>query len=337
MAQRFPADYDGVLAGAPAIHFEKLGLGQTWPQVPILEENDGKAIGALKETLAVRAAVRACDALDGVVDGVLRDPRACNYSASASLVPKVLTQGEAAAIDKIWEGPRGADGAAMWYGVPRGSDLGTLAGKRMFSIAEDQGKYWVEYDPDWDYTTALSYASWPAFFDKTVRIMEPGPTATDNPQSIRAFRDAGHKLIMWHGWADQVIMPQGSIDYYNRVVNVTDGGNLTATQDWFRFFMAPGVGHCAMDTGPYFTALVAWVEHGVAPERILQKVSDKTTRPLCPHPQVAVYRGSGSTDDPENFDCGDNPVGKDTEDCDERANDRVFGRPFVPSKPCPGC
>merc|ERR1719272_1862207 len=126
-------------------------------------------------------------------------------------------------------------------------------------------------------------------------MMEPGPTATDNPASISSFRDRGGKVVMWHGWADQIIMPQGSIDYYNQVVKVSDKGNLTATQDWFRLFMAPGVSHCGMSNDPYFKALVQWVEHGVAPASILHE-SPLRSRPLCPHPAVAVYNGKGSTD-----------------------------------------
>jgi hypothetical protein len=287
----------------------------------------------------VAAAIKACDGLDGVVDGVLRDPRACNYSAHALIATGVLTASEAMAIDKIWDGPRDpTDGTLLWYGIPRGSSLTTLAGENMFSIAEDQAKYWVEFDPTWDYKKELTYSSFPPFFDKTVQIMEPGPTATDNPQSIHAFRDQGHKLLMWHGWADNVIMPQGTLDYYNQVVNVTDKGDLKATQEWFRLFMAPGVNHCGMDTSPHFKALVEWVENGTPPDKLIVNVDGKTTRPLCPHPSVAVYKGTGSTHDAANFECGENaPVGKDTEDCDARVNQRLFGRPFVPSKPCPGC
>ena len=113
MAQRFPDDYDGVLAGAPAVHFDKLGLGQTWPQVPMLEENDGKSIDASKLAKAVSASVEACDALDGVKDGVLRDPRACNFSATA-LVGSGLTAREAKAIDLIWRGSTNVDGRPGW-------------------------------------------------------------------------------------------------------------------------------------------------------------------------------------------------------------------------------
>ena len=122
-----------------------------------------------------------------------------------------------------------------------------------------------------------------------------------------------------------------------QVVKMIDGGDVSKTQQWFRFFMAPGVGHCAMDTDPYFEALVKWVETGEAPETILHQVSANTTRPLCLHPEVAIYSGSGSTGDPANFACGPNPVGPDTEDCDARVNQRLFGEPFVPSAPCPGC
>ena len=166
--------------------------------------------------------------------------------------------------------------------------------------------------------------------------MEPGPTATDNAKSISSFQDRGSKLVMWHGWADQIIMPQGTIDLYDQVVKSSDGGNLTATQEWMRLFMTPGVSHCGMDTTPFFEALVAWVEKGTAPSTILHQVSAKTPRPLCPHPQVAVYKGSGSTDDAANFACGANTVA-DTEDANSRVNMRLFGVPFVPSSPCPGC
>ena len=136
-------------------------------------------------------------------------------------------------------------------------------------------------------------------------------------------------------WAS---LPQGTIDFYNQVSSTIDGGNASATQDWMRLFMAPGVAHCAMDTSGYFEALVQWVERGVAPQTVAHKVSAKAARPLCPHPAVAVYKGSGSTDDADNFECGANPVGPDTvEVVNARVNERLFGMPFVPSAPCPGC
>jgi hypothetical protein len=177
MAQRFPDDYDGILAGAPAIHFEKLGLGQTWPQVPMLMENGGKSIGPLKLQAALAAAVKACDPLDGVTDGAIRDPRACNYSAAALVASKVLSAGEATAIDKIWAGSHDTNGELSWYGIPRGASFGALASTSLMSIAYGQAKYWVEFDPGWDYHS-LSYDNYPAFYDKTCRAMTPGPTTT---------------------------------------------------------------------------------------------------------------------------------------------------------------
>ena len=182
MAQRWPDDYDGVLAGAPAIHFEKLGLGQTWPQVAMRSANGGAVVGKLKQELATAAAVAACDALDGVVDGVLRDPRACNYSATALVCAPgktldCLSAAEAGAIDLIWRGSQNTDGTLSWYGMTRGTNLASLAGETLMSIPEGQAKYWVELDPAWDFTT-LTAGNYAAFFDKTVLAMEPGPTAT---------------------------------------------------------------------------------------------------------------------------------------------------------------
>jgi len=288
--------------------------------------------------MAINAAVEACDMLDGVKDMELRDPRACNFSATALVGKMGLTAAQAKAIDMIWHGSTNVDGSLSWYGIPRGAAFDALAGVSLMSIPAGQAKYWVELDPDWDYHS-LTYDNYPAFYDKTVKMMEPGPTATDNPESIAAFRDRGSKLVMWHGWADQIIMPQGSIDYYNQVVKVSDNGNLTATQEWFRLFMAPGVSHCGMSNDPYFQALVKWVEHGIAPESIQHDSSAYKSRPLCPHPTVAVYNGKGSTNDADNFHCGPNlpEIAVDTEDCDARVNQRLFGMSFVPSAPCPGC
>eukprot|EP01050_Picozoa_sp_SAG11_P013504 SAG11_NODE_1581_length_4648_cov_3.265993_4_plen_206_part_00 len=182
----------------------------------MLMENGGRSIGQLKLQAAVDGAVASCDPLDGVRDGVIRDPRACNYSATALVSSGRLSVSEATAIDKIWEGSHNVDGTLSWYGIPRGASFAALANAELMSIAYGQAKYWVEFDPEWDYHT-LTYANYPAFYDKTCHAMTPGPTTTDNPVSIKAFRDKGHKLLMWHGWADQMIMPQGSIDYYNQV------------------------------------------------------------------------------------------------------------------------
>ena len=193
MAQRFPQHYDGILAGAPAVHFEKLGLGQTWPQVAMLSNNADKPVPPLKQALAIEAAVAACDELDGVKDGVLRDPRACKYSATA-LVCKpgrstgCLSAGEAAAIDEIWAGSRNTDGSLSWYGIPRGASFGALAGARMNPIPDGQAKYFVEFDADWDYHT-LTKANFPSFFGthppSLTQASRKLPVRSDHPELAR--------------------------------------------------------------------------------------------------------------------------------------------------------
>jgi hypothetical protein len=323
MAQRYPEDYDGILSGAPAINFDRFQAAMIWPSMVSLLENGG-AVPRAKFNLATSAAVTACDNLDGVVDGVLTDPRACTYDAN-KLVSKTctasdntcLTSTEANAINKIWYGPTNEKGnKRLWYGEVRGTDLSALTlnlrGElNPFPVAIQQPKYWVYFDPNWDWKTELYYSNFESYMDDTVTQMAAGGSATDDPD-LGAFRDHGGKLILWHGFADQLIMPEGTIDYYDEVVN-TLGGGYKHTQEFARLFMAPGIGHCAntgANTGPVpqdpFSYVVNWVENDVAPETILASKTTSTgtqTRPLCPYPDVAVYTGQGSTDDAANFEC----------------------------------
>eukprot|EP01051_Picozoa_sp_SAG22_P014411 SAG22_NODE_1746_length_3665_cov_4.270050_4_plen_309_part_00 len=292
--------------------------------------------------------------IDGVVDGELRDPRVCEgvFDANTlrcstagssgsgsggggpSTAATCLTEGEAKAINMIWNGSRTTEGELLWYGTKMGAaQWQGLAGPQPFQIAIDQPRFWVYFNRSWDWQTALTYKNYQAFFDKTVKMIEP-MIGTDNAD-LQPFRDAGGKLIMWHGWADQLIMPQGSVDYYDEVVR-TVGGGLAEVQKFARLFMAPGVAHCGTDTDPFFQAVVDWVEQGATPETLpLVTQGGNRTRPMCPHPTVANYKGSGSTNDAANFVCGPQVVaGKsvvDTERAAFEANERVFGVPFVPS------
>ncbi|MEJ0034656.1 MAG: tannase/feruloyl esterase family alpha/beta hydrolase [Gammaproteobacteria bacterium] len=308
MAQRFPEDYNGILAGAPAIHWDRFQAAQIWPQVAMLQENGG-AVDAKKITLASNAAIEACDGLDGVKDGVLEEPRACKFDAKTLVCAagasgdSCLTAGEAAAINKIWEGPKG-----HWYGLTRSTPVQQmLAGAQPFMISINQPRYWVYLDPTWDWKT-LTYQSYGKFFDDSVRVVGP-VMGTDDPD-LDAFRKHGGKLILWHGWSDPGIMPEGTVDYYEKVAK-RDGGDFKKTREFARLFMAPGVGHCAGGAGPQpqgmFDSLVSWVEKGKAPETILASKplpDGKTrTRPLCQYPAVASYKGEGSTDDAGNFRC----------------------------------
>jgi hypothetical protein len=349
MAQDYPDDYDGILAGAPAIHWDRFQAAMLWNTIAQVEENVGPIGGgarealAAKEKLATDKAVAACDALDGVSDGVLTDPRICEYSAAADRAittsectasdATCLTPGEAAAIDKMWQGPvacsradsegtcRVSDVAArdldkrgnkrLWYGQPRGTDLTALGGAMPFPVAIEQTRYWVYFDPAWDWTH-LDYATFPAFFKDTVDKVGP-IMASDNP-NLSAFRDSGGKLVLWHGWVDQLINAQGTIDYYDRVAR--EQGGYERTQEFARFFLAPGVMHCAGGNGPQpqglFQAVVDWVEQDRVPDRVLasKPIEGGTqSRPLCPYPTQARWTGEGSSDDAANFVCAEGDRG----------------------------
>jgi hypothetical protein len=230
MAQRFPEDYDAILAGAPAIHWDRFQAYQIWPQM-VMNLDVGAPIADAKLTLATQKAVAACDAADGVTDGVVDDPRTCKYDPSKDAsITRVsctagdnacLTPAEANAIRKIWGGARNLNDDLLWPGVERGAPLQGLAGAMPFPIATQQPKYWVYLDPNWDWKT-LNYQNYEAFFNKTVQTVGP-LMGTDNPD-LSAFRARGGRLIMYHGWSDPLIMPQGSSLYYEQVVNTLGGG-----------------------------------------------------------------------------------------------------------------
>jgi hypothetical protein len=329
MAQDFPGDYDGILAGAPAIHWDRFQAYQLWPQV-LMKELAGGVISPAKESLATNAAVAACDANDGVVDGIIGDPRKCHYSvardisitraACTSSDSSCLTPGEATAIDRIWNGATDVKGALLWPGVERGTRLEGLAGPTPFVIAENQARYWVYLDPTWDWHV-LTLANYEEFFKKTVQMVGP-LMATESPD-LSAFRAHGGKMISWHGFSDGGIMPEGTIMYYDSVVRFF-GKGYSDVQPFYRLFMAPGVEHCGGGDAPQpgrpateelpfagqenlFQALVNWVEHGQAPGRVLASQSlpggATRTRPLCPYPAFAKYLGRGSTDDAASFVC----------------------------------
>jgi hypothetical protein len=343
MVQDFPSDYDGVLAGAPAIHWDRFQAAQIWYQLVQLRDNGGPigggnpATSAAKLSLATGKAVEACDAIDGVVDDVLTDPRKCGYNASDDATitqakctaadPTCLTFSEASAIDKMWQGPVscanaqrngscsvddsatrilfGPGNKRLWYPNERGTDLGGLGGVAPFPIATEQPKFWVYFNPSWDWHT-LGYRNYLPFFrDSVARV---GPLMASDDPDIARFRARGGKLLLWHGFADQLIVPGGTIDYYDRVARRF--GGYERTQDFARLFMAPGVGHCGGGAGPQpqglFDAVVDWVEHANPPERILAARTDNgvtQTRPLCPYPAFARWTGNGSSDDAANFVC----------------------------------
>ena len=316
-AQRYPQDYDGIAAGAPAVNWTNLMMQSFWGSM--LMNAASNPIPSCKLAAATAAAVSACDGLDGVKDGVLEDPKQCAYDPKALVGTSTvdcgtITQADADIIRKLWEGPRREGGGPLWYGPPRGADLNALAASRgtpprpqAFGFSVDWLRYFLTQNPQFDWTTVTPQA-YQQFWDRSAE--QYGIViGTDNPD-LTGFRNRGSKAIIWHGWADQLITADGTIDYYTRVQQRMGGPQQTS--EFARLFLAPGVGHCAGGPGPAPTgvldALVAWVEEGRAPDTLRAVRRDQTgavvrSRPLCQYPLVAKYRGTGGTDDAANFVC----------------------------------
>ena len=316
-AQRYPADYDGILSGAPAINWTKLHVEQMWGHVVMKQLNN--YVPQCKFAAAQAAAVEACDAEDGVKDGVIEDPRRCAFDAKKLVGKPAGTCGEFSELDaevirRVWEGPRREDGSFLWYGLQKGADFsgltatgGTPLTGRPNPITMTWWRYFLTQNPEWDWSV-LTPALYEQYWQQSVEEFS-GVLATDNPD-LSAFRDRGGKLVLWHGWWDQLIYPEGTIDYYGRVQKQMGGAESTAK--FARLFLVPGVGHCAGGPGPQpagqFDAVVRWVEQGEAPETLTAVRRDASgnvvrSRPLCQFPQVAKYKGSGSTDEAASFVC----------------------------------
>jgi len=317
-AQRYPEDYDGILAGDPANNFTALYVGaHLWYSIAMLKDPESY-IPPSKVAVLANAVNKACDAIDSVEDGVLDDPLACKFD------PAVLTckagddtsacfsAKQVKAIKDIWSGVRNPSGALIFPGLLPGGEGGPggwsswVTGSAPYNAthwkaADGFFKYMVFDDPNYN---ALNFN-----FDTDMQptIAKVGPSLDAVDPNLGPMEKRGAKLILYHGLSDPDISPVNTINYYNQVM-ATVGKD---TPDFARLFLVPGMQHCGGGPGATFfdgvTALEQWVEDGVAPERIvashlLNGVVDRT-RPLCPYPQVAVYSGKGSVSDAASFVC----------------------------------
>jgi hypothetical protein len=331
-AQNFPQDFDGILAGANAYNWDRFITAELWPEV-VMNQWVGAPIASAKLNAVTSAANAACDAQDAIPgDGFIQDPRACTYSAKSFLCrayggpssdPNCLTPLEALTVNKIWDGPRDAQHNRAWYGLERGASLLGLAGTTPFPIATDHFKYWIYQNPsfDWHTVTEASFSN-----DMLTSIAKFNDViGTDD--DLNAFRNAGGKMITYHGLSDQLIPPRGTYHYYNTVAQ----GNYQDTQNFYRFFPYPGNAHCGGGTGPQinaealFSTLVNWVEGGVAPDYVVaSQASPARTRKICMYPNVPVYNGSGSTDDQASFHC-------EVRNADDLSDTLTIGQPYETS------
>jgi feruloyl esterase len=338
-AQRFPDDYDGILAGAPAFnrtHLHMAGLAG-WQDT---HASPGRLIQPGQMTLINQAVLKQCVGRDGGAgtDQFLTDPRDCRFDPKAllctggQLPPACLTADQVTTMQKYYAGTIDpVNGQVINPGPARGTEtddvlaLGLAFQERLPEPAFDGLFYWV-FGPSFGYpASAVNFANFD--FHRAVDTVDDQLAAVLNANStdLGEFREHGGKLLMYHGWADPLIPSQSSINYFNALVaNGRSGfqqasfgnGNpaLQRTQSYARLFMAPGMYHCSGGPGPNafdaLTPLVTWVEAGVAPETITATkfVADtppavQMTRPLCVFPKVAKYNGSGSTSIAANFTC----------------------------------
>jgi len=316
LAQELGGELDGILANAPAIYWTRFQTAQMWGQI-VMKDLVGGPIPAAKLNQATASAVASCDAADGVVDGAIDDPRTCKFSAKANIcgtetapAANCLTPAEADAIDRIWDGPRNAKGNKVWFGLDRGTNLAALNGTSPFFLGVIQFQ-WNKHDRTFDWRT-VSGDGYPEVAQDGSRNIAD---VTDTFGNLDSFRRHGGKLLTFVGTNDQLIHPRGVIHYYRQMASRYghDEPDFERLQRFYRLFRAPGVAHCGGGAGPQpqnlFGALVHWVENDGAPEQILAQVTSggvTRTRPLCPYPQRAIYKGSGSTDDAANFRCGGN-------------------------------
>jgi feruloyl esterase len=303
-AQRFPADYDGIVAGAPANYVTRLQGSQVWTAA-MTHKDSASYIPPSKYPAIHKAVLEQCDALDGVRDGVLEDPTRCRFNPKTIECkdadgPACLTHPQVELARKIYAGPTG-----VFPGLEPGSEMGwaMLSGAKPLDLAVEVYKYLVFQDPKWDYLTFNAEAD-VARAEKTISA-----TMNSVDPDLKPFFGHGGKLLQYHGWADPGIPPESSVNYYKSVLEALGGS--AKVQNSYRLFMIPGMGHCAGGDGTstfdMVSSLAPWVEKGKAPDqiaasRVVNGAVDRT-RPLCPYPQVAVYRGAGSTDEADNFVC----------------------------------
>lgn len=332
-AQRFPADYDGIVAGSPAGYWTHLLTQLVYNMAAI--GTPESYIPSAKLRSIENNALNQCDALDGVKDGVIENPAVCHLDLLPLLCKgadtnECLTQPQLDALAKIYAGPKTSSGQQVMPGLSPGGEAqpagwaAWVAGARpdssmQYAIGTNFFKYMVYNDPNWDYRTST--------VDHNVLLTDQMLARTLNATDpdLKKFRERGGKLILYHGWADAAIPPQNTVDYYESILSKMGRRNSAL---FVRLFMVPGMQHCTSSGAGVSTGVLTgvphadadhdvaaaverWVEQGVAPEQIVagrpKSMANPTdfsrTRPVCAWPKTAHYNGSGSTDDAANFVC----------------------------------
>jgi hypothetical protein len=334
-AQRYPEDYDGILAGAPANYWTRL-LSTAVVDTQALTVDPASFIPPAKISAISAAVLTACDALDGVRDGILNDPRQCHFDPASIECKagedsdKCLTAPQAAALKKLYAGPHDTQGHEVFPGFLPGAEDGQ-GGWGLWITGPAPNKSLIAFfglgyfsnmvygKADWDYRTFALEAGVKAAEEKTASALN----ATD--PNLAPFRSRGGKLILYHGWNDPAIPALNTVNYFQSLIEKMGQKNVDS---FVRLYMAPGVQHCGDGPGPdsfgqvgdwtpvdpqhsAYASLQEWVEKSVAPAAIIatKYASNdaehrvQMTRPLCAYPLAAKYKGSGDTNDAANFEC----------------------------------
>ena len=316
-AQRFPDDYDGIIAGYPGANWNNLMAAELW-QTRASTGSAAANFPLTKAPMVTAAAIAKCDEDDGLKDGLISTPATCHFDpgvlqCKGADQPDCLTPAQVDVVRKMYAGPHYPDGRRISYGLLPGSESGW--GTKYIGITDvnTQGgvgdrlfiKLTIFNDPNYDLKSFDFNRDMDFMNDKAAAIMN-----ATNPD-LSGFKARGGKLLTYYGWADDLAPPQFTPDYYESVVAKL--GSRTAVESFYRLFMVPGMGHCQGGIGPnkfdMVKVLENWSEKGIAPDSIIaSKVDEKTkkvtrTRPLCPWPQVAKYNGVGSIDEAKNFYC----------------------------------
>lgn len=338
-AQRFPEDYEGIEAGAPAFDGSNNIVSESWMQQKLLA-NQHSWLAKPKLKAIQAAALAACDELDGLKDGLIDDPRRCKPDPEALLCKGAETDScllpeQVASLKALYEGPGGEDPAHFpYYGFEPGGEVGwgewsLSSGPRksvMYQFAIQFHRNIIDSDPQW------TLDQFDLVRDNIQAEQRMGPDYDARDADLSRFAARGGKLILFHGWADQALQPRLTIDYYQRVQAFA---GEAAAADFVVLYMVPGMGHVFAGDGPNAfgqamapaasaskadnigRVLMAWVEKGERPGPVVagkysndfkavlepQEMTAVRTRPLCPYPQVARWSGQGSIDDAKNFMC----------------------------------
>ncbi|KAJ5338010.1 feruloyl esterase [Penicillium brevicompactum] len=320
LAQRYPTAYDGIAASAPALSWTQLASSVYYPLLIEGWANSSTPL-ACELDFITSEAIKKCDAEDGVVDGIISDPNQCDFSAH-SVVNKTfycestrktmhVSRSAALVANAAWSGPRTSKGNPLWYGYNRGADIssfGAVPGTN--TTGQDLWfRLFVAKNKDFDILNA-SHEEYDVLFHHAVQEYA-GLLNADDPD-LTEFKNAGGKLISYHGMADESI-PTKSSEHYYRAVNEV----VPDIQSFYRYFEAPGLGHCSGGIGGQplttFDALRSWVEDGTVPDKLPVKFNGtdgvEQSRILCPYPAKQVYNG-GNVSEASSFSCSRNATTK---------------------------